>query len=103
VGSAGARRARGHGTATQGRDNASMQETVLRWGPCDGDTVTVEEDTREIRVPVVCGTCLDELPTNLSKDVYSEALYLPDPASGTWIYSGRFRYGSDGHPYFHRA
>ena len=46
-----------------------MQETVLRWGPCDGDTVNVEDQTREIRVPVVCGTCLDELPTNLSKDV----------------------------------
>ena len=73
-----------------------MEEVTLRWGPCDGDTVTFDaSDTREIRIPCVLGICLDELPANLGKDVYTEALYLPD-ASGNWFYAGRMRYADDG-------
>lgn len=79
-----------------------MQEELLKWGPCDGDLITVEDDCREIRIPVVCGVCLDELPTNLGKDVYTEALYLRD-MDGKWVYSGRMRYREDGTAYWHHA
>ena len=72
-----------------------MTETQLRWGPCDGDTLTIEEGVTEVRVPVVCGVCLDELPANVGRDVYTEAIYLPD-AAGVWWYAGRMRYSDAG-------
>jgi len=76
----------------------ALSEVTLRWGPCDGDVVTLEDaDTLEIRVPCVCGTCLDEIPEGLQKEAYTEAVYLPD-AVGNWFYAGRIRYGSDSDP-----
>jgi len=72
-----------------------MTETQLRWGPCDGDRLTIEDGVLEVRVPVVCGVCLDELPANLGRDVYTEAIYLPD-AAGVWWYAGRMRYSDAG-------
>lgn len=84
-------------------DTAGMVEVRLRWGPCDGDTVNVEQTDLEIRVPVCCGVCLDELPANIGRDVYTEAIYIPDK-EGTWWYSGRLRYRDDGGAaYFHPA
>jgi len=77
-------------------------DTTLHWGPCDGDQVTVEDTDREIRVPVVCGICLDELPFALDKALYSEAVYMRD-SEGRWIYSGRMRYAADGSAYWHAA
>jgi hypothetical protein len=74
----------------------------LTWGPCDGDVVTVEPTEREIRIPVVCGICLDDLPSNLDKSIYTEALYLRD-SEGRWLYSGRMRYRSDGTAFWHEA
>jgi hypothetical protein len=74
-------------------------EAVLKWGPCDGDVVTVEDTDVEIRVPIVCGICLDELPTALSKDIYTEGIYLHDPQTGQWTYSGRLRYDQSGNAY----
>ena len=83
------------------RDNASMVEVRLRWGPCDGDTIQVSDTDTEARIPVCCGVCLDELPANIGKDVYTEAIYIPDER-GDWYYSGRLRYRDDGgHAYFH--
>ena len=76
-------------------------EATLRWGPCDGDTVEVDADAAELRVPVACGVCLDELPASLSKEIYSEALYLLDPETGAWFYSGRLRYNREGNAYHH--
>lgn len=77
-----------------------MTEHTLRWGPCDGDVVELDDLEREIRVPVICGTCLDELPANLGREVYTEALYMRD-SEGRWVYSGRFRYRQDGTAYWH--
>jgi hypothetical protein len=51
-------------------------DTTLHWGPCDGDVVIVEDLDREIRIPVICGICLDDLPTNLDKALYTEAMYI---------------------------
>lgn len=80
-----------------------MLEVRLRWGPCDGDTVTVETTDSEIRVPVCLGVCLDELPANIGKDVYTEAIYIQDK-NGHFYYSGRMRYHDDGgSAYFHPA
>jgi len=74
----------------------------LTWGPCYGDIVTVEPTEREIRIPVVCGICLDDLPSNLDTRIYTEALYLRD-SEGRWLYSGRMRYRSDGTAFWHEA
>jgi hypothetical protein len=74
----------------------------LTCGPCDGDIVTVEPTEREIRIPVVFGICLDDLPSNLDKSIYTEALYLRD-SEGRWLYSGRMRYRSDGTAFWHEA
>lgn len=76
------------------------REVRLRWGPCDGDTVGVDTAAdMEIRIPCVMGVCLDELPANLGKDLYSEAIYLPDER-GDWYYAGRMRYAKDGTAYW---
>jgi len=77
-------------------------DTTLHWGPCDGDVVIVEDLDREIRIPVICGICLDDLPTNLDKVLYTEAMYIRD-SEGRWIYSGRIRYREDGTAYWHAA
>jgi hypothetical protein len=75
-------------------------EVRLRWGPCDGDTIGLDPSSdMEIRVPCVSGVCLDELPANLGKDLYTEAIYLPD-AKGDWYYAGRMRYAKDGSTYW---
>lgn len=80
-----------------------MEEVQLRWGPCDGDRVQVDGTDLEIRVPVVMGVCCEELPSNIGRDVYTEAIYIPDKA-GVWWYSGRMRYRDDGgEAYFHPA
>jgi hypothetical protein len=78
----------------------SEAEVRLRWGPCDGDTVGLDTSSdREIRIPCVLGVCLDELPANLGKDLYTEAIYLPD-SKGDWYYAGRMRYAKDGTAYW---
>ena len=79
-----------------------MPDEVLKWGPCDGDVVTVEDGDLEIRIPVVCGVCLDDLPAALDKSIYTEAMYLRDE-DGRWVYSGRMRYRSDGTAFWHHA
>ena len=79
-----------------------MPDEVLKWGPCDGDVVTVEEGDREIRIPVICGVCLDDLPAALDRSIYTEAMYLRD-RDGRWVYSGRMRYRVDGTAYWHGA
>jgi len=52
---------------------------------------------------VVMGVCCEELPSNIGRDVYTEAIYIPDKA-GVWWYSGRMRYrDGGGEAYFHPA
>jgi hypothetical protein len=78
----------------------TLPEVTLRWGPCDGDVITLEDsEVLEIRVPCVCGTCLDEIPEGVKKDAYTEAVYLPD-SLGNWFYAGRIRYGDDAKPFW---
>ena len=74
----------------------SASRVILRWGPCDGDMIDIDiADATELRLPVVCGVCLDELPVNLGKDIYTEAIYMPD-SNGVWWYAGRMRYRDGG-------
>jgi len=78
-----------------------VTEHILRWGPCDGDMVHVEGEPNEMRLPVVQGCCVEDLPHIISKGQYSEAIYLF--RDGAWWYSGRIRYGRDGIAYWHAS